>query len=108
MNESADAPCQCHSPGGVYTVSPGPHHAHVAAARLHEADAVGDVQRLPERVPVPRRAGAGREAHEVHAQARRCLAPGDDVEVHVTGEELGGALRGRVLGLELHVGFPSD
>ena len=102
MNESADAPCQCHSPGGREHGVARSHHAQLAAAGLHEADAVGDVQRLPQGVAVPRRSGAGREAHEVDAQARRRLAAGDDVEVHVAREELGGSLGGRQRGLELH------
>ena len=52
------APCQCFSPGGNQTTSPGrissigpPHALRPAAARRHD-------QRLAERVRVPRRPGA--------------------------------------------------
>ena len=42
-----------------------PHHHDLAAARLHQPDAVGDVKGLATRVGVPRGAGARGEPHGV-------------------------------------------
>ena len=73
------------------------HDDDLAAARLDQPDPVGDVQCLPAGVGVPGGAGAGGEAHGVHADPRRFLALGDDVEVHVAGEHLGRSLGGGTL-----------
>jgi hypothetical protein len=61
------------------------------------------VHGLSEDVRVPRVARAGREAHHVHAQARRLLALGDDVVPGVTGERFGRRLGVRLLGLNLQL-----
>jgi hypothetical protein len=79
-----------------------------AAFALAEADALGDEDRLPKRVGMPRRPCARGEVHAGRAEARRCRARGDHVDVDVAGEPVGRALHGVVAAAgELHgVLFP--
>jgi hypothetical protein len=86
MKWSGAAPCQCHSPG----------------ARLDAANALGDVQRLADRVGVPRVPRAWRKANHADANARRRFAAGEGVDPDVTNESICRALRGRLLRLNLH------
>jgi hypothetical protein len=75
MKCSGAAPCQCHSPGG-YKCVPGTHDDDVAAARLHEADAIGDVQGLPDGVGMPGGAGARGECRRLHGHLPRPVSGG--------------------------------
>ena len=61
MKRSGVAPCQCHSLGGVTTMSPGSNPDQRSAAGLDETFALGDVQGLAEGVAMPGGVGAGRE-----------------------------------------------
>ena len=74
----------------------------LAAAGLRPPDPVEDVERLADGVDVPRVAGPGREADDARADARRRIAADDQVHPGVARERLGGRLRGRRLGQDLH------
>ena len=93
MNRSGAAPCQCHSPGRRVDRVAGPDLEDRAAAGLDPPDALGDVDHLAHGVRVPGVAGARREPDDVHADPRRLLAAGDDVDPRVAGERLRGRLR---------------
>src|SRR4051812_24370286 len=58
---------------------------------LAQADALGDEDRLPVRVGVPGGAGARGEVHERGGERGGRLGGGDDVDVDVAGEPVGGA-----------------
>src|SRR4029077_3815446 len=62
--------------------------AHLAAPALHPAAAGHDTQSLPERMGVPMGAGAGLEAHQAGADARRRRRMDDGVLPHDTGERV--------------------
>jgi hypothetical protein len=62
-----------------------------AAFALAEADALGDVDRLPEGVGVPGRARAGREVHRGGAKPGRPCRAGDGVDVDGAREPVAGA-----------------
>ncbi len=55
------APCQCFSPGGNQTTSPGPNFLDRPAPALGPAATRRHDQSLPQRMRVPRRPGAGLE-----------------------------------------------
>src|ERR1700677_2416257 len=78
----------------------------ILPAALNQADALRDVEGLPETVGVPGRAGPGSEVDEVHLNTRRVLAAGDGIDVDVAGEPFGGTLAGRLFGVDLHECFP--
>src|SRR3954468_19179253 len=65
-----------------------------AALALAAPDALGDEDRLPVRVGVPGRAGAGREVHGRGREGGGRLRGGDRVDVDVAGEPVGGTLLG--------------
>ena len=77
MKRFGAAPCQWFSPGSKKTRSPGRIVLDRAALALAEADALGDEDRLAERVGVPGGAGAGGEMHERRGDARRRRWAGD-------------------------------
>ena len=66
-----EAPCQCFSPGGHQTTSPGRIVRALPALALHQAAASGHDQVLPEGMRVPRRARAGLERDAVDERPRR-------------------------------------
>jgi hypothetical protein len=66
MKVSEVAPCQCSSPGGQITVSPGPDADHLTGAGTDEADALAYMEGLAHVVGVPVRTGAWGEAHQGH------------------------------------------
>ena len=85
MKVVGPAPCQCTSLASKRTVSPARSGWTGSPRDLEEPGALGDVERLAERVRVPGGAGAGREVHaeQLHVRAGRDL-----VDVDVAGEPL--------------------
>jgi hypothetical protein len=102
-----EAPCQCFSPGGNHTTSPGNFLDRPAPA-LRPAEAGGDDQGLAERVRVPCGARAGLEGGDARA---RCACRRGRVEQWIDAyrsrEPLGRAF-GRRLGTAPLPGAPSD
>jgi len=80
-----------------------------AALALAAADALGDEDRLAERVRVPGRAGARGEVDARRGGAGRCFGHRDGIDVDVAGEPVLRALhrRHRVSG-DLHVSGLQD
>ena len=93
MKWSGAAPFQCHSPGGVWIVSPG---------RISITSPPRDwIRPMPSVTctvcPVPRAAGPRGEAHHVDAHPRGFLPRRDAVVPGVPGERLPRGLHGRLL-----------
>jgi hypothetical protein len=84
-------------------VSPRTHHDELSAVGLDQADALGDVQGLADRVAVPGGAGAGGEVHHAHTEPRRLLAFCDHIHPDVPGEPLRRSLGRGLLLQDLHV-----
>src|SRR5437867_11791678 len=79
---------------------------HLAATRLHAADAIDHVKRLADGMDMPGVPGSGREVHDARTDPRR-LDPSDDhVEPGVAGESLGRALHGLLSRSDLHLAAP--
>src|SRR5262245_46537039 len=78
----------------------------VAAAGLDEPSPLGDVQGLPDSVGMPCGAGGGTETDRADPDARGFLTPGDAVDPDISGEPIGRAFDGRLLGLDFHGGLP--
>ena len=68
------APCQCFSPGGIHTTSPGRISSIGSSFALHPTATGGDNQRLAEWMSVPRGTGAGLEGDAGPAGAGRAGA----------------------------------
>ena len=89
------APCQCRSPGGNQTTSPGADGLHRPATGLDEPATGGDDQGLPERMRVPGRPRAGLEGHEAAARPRRRLGLEQRIDPDRPGEMFGRRLARR-------------
>src|SRR5258708_7608904 len=72
-----EAPCQCFSPGGIHTTSPGRILAHRTSLGLGPADARDDIQRLAQGMRMPCRARARLEGYAGRDNPRRRFG-GDD------------------------------
>ena len=94
--EAGDPPCQCFTPGGIQTVSPGPNLLNLAAPVLHPTDAVGDDQGLAKRMGVPGGARTGFETDRAPTNARRSRSLEPPCHRDLAGEVLGRAV-GRLL-----------
>ena len=90
------APCQCFSPGGNQTTSPGPDFLDRAALALDPAAAGGDDQRLTERMRVPGGAGAGLERDAGAANAGRIGRAEQRIDADRAGELVRRSLAGRL------------
>jgi len=102
MTCSGAAPCQCHSPGGVYTVSPGCITTTAPPRDWTRPTPSVTCKGLAHRVCVPRGTRTRCEPHDVDAHPGRFLALVDDVEIHVTGEHLGRSFGGGLFREFLH------
>jgi len=89
MAEVGLAPCQCFSPGGIHTVSPGADLVDRAAPGLHAAGPTRHVEGLAKRMGVPGGAGAGLEGDQCGADARRRRRLDDRILPHGSGEVIG-------------------
>jgi hypothetical protein len=72
-------------------------------ARLDEAAAFCDVEGLPAFVGVPGTSRAGREVDRGRVELGWRQAPGDGIDLYLTGEGLGGALGRGYLARDVHV-----
>ena len=87
-----DAPCQCFSPGGNQTTSPGRISSIGPPHRCSQAAAGGDDQRLAERMGMPGGAGTGLEGDRVAGGAGRLRTGEQRVDADGAGEPVGRAL----------------
>ena len=85
----------------------GPDLDDLAAAGLDEPDALGDVQRLADRVRMPCVARTRSEVDDAGPETRRLHATRDGVEPDVAGEPVGRGLDRRRLAQDLHAVPPS-
>ena len=90
----AAAPCQCFSPGGNQTTSPGRISSFGSAPALRPAETGGDDQRLAKRMGVPRGAGAGLEGDAGAEAARRFGRLKQRVDANGAGEVFGRSFSG--------------
>ena len=86
----AAAPCQCFTPGGIQTTSPGADLLDGATPVLYQSDAGRDDQRLAKRMRVPSGAGAGLKGHRSAADPRRRATLKTAVDAYRAREVLGG------------------
>ena len=86
----AAAPCQCFTPGGIQTTSPGADLLDGATPVLHPSDAGRDDERLAKRMRVPSRACARLKGHRSAADARRRATLKPAVDAYRAREVLGG------------------
>ena len=86
------APCQCFSPGGNQTTSPGRISSIGPPSRCNPAKARGDDERLAKRMRVPGGPSARREVDVCSRQPRRVGRRRDRVDVDVACEPVAGAL----------------
>ena len=102
------APCQCFSPGGNQTTSPGRISSTGPPSRCTRPQPGGDDQRLPERVRVPRRARARLERDARARHARRVWRLEQRVDADRAGEPVrrSFARRLRTDSLDFHGGHP--
>ena len=80
------APCQCFSPGGNHTTSPGRISSIGPPSRLHPAEARRDDQGLTQWMRVPCRACAGLEGDAAAIQAYRVSHLKHGLHANRTGE----------------------
>ena len=102
MKWSGRAPCQCSSPGGVCTVSPG--RIMMTRSRVATTPMPSVTWSVWPRLWLCQAVRAHGAKRTVLTRIRDwLLTAGDDVEVDVAGEHLGRALGGGLLGQEFHV-----
>ena len=91
------APCQCFSPGGNHTTSPGPKFLDGAAPALGPTEAGGDDKRLPQRMGMPGRPRRRFERDACAAgHAHRFRRVEQRIDPHDAREPLGRGRAGRV------------
>ena len=92
MKRSGVAPCQCHSPGGVWIVSPGwISMAFSPRAWMSPTPSVTCTV-CPTECACQALRAPGREPNDADADTRRFLAAGDHVEPGIAGERFGRGL----------------
>ena len=100
----AVAPCQCFSPGGNQTTSPGRISSTGPPSRWTQPQPDGDDQRLPERMGVPGRARAGLERDVGAVAPWPDPAPEQRIDADRSGELFRRPLAGglRAVSLDFH------
>src|SRR5437867_6864050 len=79
---------------------------HLAATRLHAADAIDHVKRLADGMNMPGVPGSGREVHDARTDPRRLDASDDHVDPGVARESLGRTLHCLLGWSDLHLDTP--
>ena len=102
------APCQCFSPGGNHTTSPGRISSTGPPSRCTQPQPVSHDQRLAERVRVPGRARAGLEGDERAGNTGGLRRAEQRIDADRAGEPIGGTFAGRLrtAAFDFHDGTP--